>query len=85
MPLADSFQMRLTEPQMARLAIIIASTGLTRAELVRRAMDYYLDAWPGPVFEAAATELAAPFGLGRLAEPPARPVSSRQPARIARR
>jgi len=40
----------LTEQQIERLSQLSKSTGLSVAELIRRAIDYYLDevSWPRP-------------------------------------
>ena len=42
---SESFQLRLTKPQMARLNEVMHATGLGKAEHIRRAVDYYLAGW----------------------------------------
>ena len=42
---SESFQLRLTQPQMQRLAEVTRVTGLGKAEHIRRAVDYYLAGW----------------------------------------
>jgi len=42
---SESFQLRLTKPQMARLTEVMHATGLGKAEHIRRAVDYYLAGW----------------------------------------
>ncbi len=77
---SESFQLRLTQPQMQRLAEVTRVTGLGKAEHIRRAVDYYLAGWrqaqPQPE-PAPATPEASPA----KSQPPA-PVSS-HPAEVA--
>jgi len=44
---SESFQLRLTKPQMDRLTEVMRVTGLGKAEHIRRAVDYYLAGWRG--------------------------------------
>ena len=94
MPLADSFQTRLTVPQMAALEEISAETGLNRADLVRRAVECYIEVFRDEQ-EAAlrrasskiATQRHVDALMSEIAENPVpadtKPV--KRPARIIRR
>jgi len=67
----ESFQLRLTQPQMQRLTEVMHATGLGKAEHIRRAVDYYLAGWrPAP----SQAMPAAPDAPARAA-PAASPVS----------
>jgi hypothetical protein len=60
---SESFQLRLTKPQMDRLTEVMRVTGLGKAEHIRRAVDYYLAGWrdaapPEPVRVPATSPLA---------------------------
>jgi hypothetical protein len=60
-------QVYLTDEQRARIDRAAAAEGVTMAEVIRRALDDYLDAEP----EAAAV-LAATFGAAPDADVPSR-------------
>jgi hypothetical protein len=81
---SESFQLRLTQPQMQRLAEVTRVTGLGKAEHIRRAVDYYLAGWRK---ESQTSELQPQSEPVRapatpLVEPTPAPVSSR-PAEVA--
>jgi hypothetical protein len=73
----ESFQLRLTQPQMQRLTEVMHATGLGKAEHIRRAVDYYLAGWrPAPHVSTGPGQAmpAAPDAPARAA-PAASPVS----------
>lgn len=53
-------QVYLTEEQRARVDRVAASQGLTMAQVIRRALDEYLDELPDPDIALNATFGAAP-------------------------
>ena len=64
---ATRTQVYLTEDQRSRIDRAAAAEGLTMAEVIRRALDAYLDHEPDP-----ATALASTFGAEPDAEVPSR-------------
>jgi hypothetical protein len=80
---SESFQLRLTKPQMARLTEVMHATGLGKAEHIRRAVDYYLAGWrqeahPPEVQPQSGEPVRAP--PTPLVEPKSAPVPSRSSA-----
>ncbi|MBS1846688.1 MAG: CopG family transcriptional regulator [Actinobacteria bacterium] len=64
---ATRTQVYLTEEQRTRIDRVAAAGGLTMAEVIRRALDAYLDHEADP-----ASALAATFGAAPDAEVPSR-------------
>jgi hypothetical protein len=64
---ATRTQVYLTSEQRARIDAAAASEGVTMAEIVRRALDAYLDDAPDP-----AAALTATFGAAPSASAPSR-------------
>lgn len=88
MPLSESFQLRLTAPQKAGLEEISRVTDLGKAELIRRAVDNYLEVFRRE--QDAAHKRAADQVITTIVPEPAafaavQPRQPRQLPKIARR
>jgi len=94
--MAESFQMRLTQPQADRLAEVSRVTGLGKAEHIRRAVDYYLAGWretaqhsagkPQPQPEPVRVPATSPLAQAEPApvSPPKTDLKRGQPVHVQR-